>query len=257
MLFPMQKSLFIEELLGLVYPNVCHFCQRAKATRIEGYLCHDCREECKEITDPFCSICGVQYKDTVHSDQILVCADCRKEMPHYDMARAAMVTTRGPILELIERYKYRNQRWYEAFLADLLCQCADNHYSAYAFDMVIPVPLHWTRKLWRGYNQSERLGRALAKHLDLPLGDKIIKKVKRTSPQASLDREERMQNLEGAFEVFERKNVNGKHILLVDDIVTTGATCSEVARVLKADGGAASVCVIAVCKGEMSSVAIF
>ena len=105
------------------------------------------------------------------------------------------------------------------------------------FDAIVPVPLHWTRKWSRGFNQSLILARSVSKSTDLPLFS-VLRRVKRTKDQTHLSREERLANVRGAFRVT--KDVDGKKLLLLDDVTTTGATLEECRRVL-AEAGAAQV----------------
>jgi ComF family protein len=103
------------------------------------------------------------------------------------------------------------------------------------FDVIVPMPLHWRKRLQRGFNQSELLANFLSKRTGIPvLG--ALKRRKRTDPQAGLTRAQRRTNVAGAFEVRGRDKVEGRHVLLIDDVLTTGATASACSAVLKRAG---------------------
>ena len=116
-------------------------------------------------------------------------------------------------------------------------------------DIVIPVPMFWARRFHRGTNNTEVLANCLAKSLDIPARRRILVRHRHTQPQADLPPSRRFQNVRGAFRVRRPDVVEGARVLLVDDVLTTGATCSEAAKVLK-QAGAASVAVAVVARAQ-------
>jgi predicted amidophosphoribosyltransferase len=116
------------------------------------------------------------------------------------------------------------------------------------FDVVIPVPMHWRRRLARGSNHSRALAGLLAGNLDLPLGDDLVR-TRYTPPQVNLPRTKRIEMVRGAFGLRSARAVEGARVLLVDDVTTTGATANESARTLLS-GGASRVTLAVVAKAE-------
>jgi len=139
--------------------------------------------------------------------------------------------------ELIHRLKYYGDEPAGRFLGNELGKLVARVDSALDWDAIVPVPLHWTRKWSRGFNQSLILARAVSKSTGLPVLS-ALQRTKRTKDQTHLSREERLANVRGAFRVT--KDVDGKKLLLLDDVTTTGATLEECRRVL-AEAGAAQV----------------
>ncbi|MCI0405283.1 MAG: ComF family protein [candidate division Zixibacteria bacterium] len=139
--------------------------------------------------------------------------------------------------ELIHRLKYCGDVPAGKFLGSELGKVVAGFNSTPAWDAIVPVPLHWTRKWSRGFNQSALLAKALSKTAGLPIFP-ALRRVKRTKDQTRLSREERLANVRGAFHVV--KDVEGKKLLLLDDVTTTGATLEECRRVL-AEAGASQI----------------
>ncbi len=156
--------------------------------------------------------------------------------------------SRGVVRELIHRLKYGGEVWLAAPLSNFLAWgFRDPRLSVCCFDMVVPVPLHPLRKRERGFNQAELLGRRLAKQHGLSFCD-ALERVRYTVTQTHFDRHRRMQNLRDAFALRRHVLVEGKDLLLVDDVLTTGSTLDECARVLLR-AGAQSVRALTVARG--------
>jgi ComF family protein len=124
-----------------------------------------------------------------------------------------------------------------------------DRFVSLAVDCVVPVPLHWLRRWRRGYNQSSSLALGLSSRLGLPLQNWWLKRIRNTPSQKALSRTARQENVRGAFQVRSSAACKGRSILLVDDVVTTGATVHEAARVLRA-AGAGRVVVAALARAE-------
>ena len=166
---------------------------------------------------------------------------------HFCQARSA-VAARGVVLEVIHRYKYDRALWFEPFLADFLVREAGPALKREQWDGIVPVPLHAAKKNQREFNQAERLARPLARATGIPLWPKAIKRVTPTRTQTKLSRAERTANVRRAFTLNAGNSFSGQRLVVVDDVLTTGATTSACARVLRA-GGAAEVCVWTVARG--------
>jgi ComF family protein len=135
---------------------------------------------------------------------------------------------------LIHLFKYSGMKPLAKRLAELLCRALPDE-EVERFDAVVPVPLHWRRRLRRGFNQSEILARMVAKERHVRLLD-VVRRVRSTATQAGLTNNNRRKNVAGAFRVFKKTQVSGKRILLIDDVMTTGATGTACATALKRAG---------------------
>ena len=231
--------------LGLLYPEVCQLCGEARATPAEGYVCEDCRAKARFIQEPFCQRCGRPYEgDITHPFE---CANCREMEWHFQSARSAVVA-RDPVLEVIHRYKYQRALWFEPFLADLLIRAAGSVLGQQEPSVIVPVPLHPTKEREREFNQAERLARRLGAAMQIPVNNRLLRRVVSTRTQTQLSRPERLENVRNAFAMRRGHRLNGERIVLLDDVFTTGATTSACARVLTT-AGAGEVCVWTVARG--------
>ncbi len=221
--------------LGLLYPHVCQLCQNERAESDEGYVCRACQASVADIRPPFCSICGLPVLGNV--THAFVCANCRDQKWDFDSARGAVVAE-GPVREAIHRYKYHRAFWFEPFLVAHLLRQALPELRGRKWDAVAPVPLHPAKEREREFNQAERLGRHLAEAVSAPLETGWVRRTEPTLQQAKLTREERLANIRRAFAPKSEASLKGARILVVDDVLTTGATTSAVARVLKKMGAA-------------------
>src|SRR5215831_3070644 len=153
------------------------------------------------------------------------------------------------LLEAIHRYKYQRALWFEPFLADLLIREAEPELRAEKWHWIVPVPLHPTKKREREFNQAERLAIRLGAALNLPVNSRLLKRIRPTDTQTRLTRPQRTANMRNAFGLCDRRiRLQGERIIVLDDVLTTGATTSACARVLRA-AGAGEVCVWTVARG--------
>jgi len=159
------------------------------------------------------------------------CDNCLPVEIHFDSARAGM-EYEGVGAELVKLLKFKYRTNVLPLLVAPLLRAYDEHYSKESFNMVVPVPLHWWRRRYREFNQAELLASALSDAIDIPVCE-VLKRRRRTPPQARLKQLKRLSNLKNAFAVRVPEDVCGKRILLVDDVYTTGSTVNECARVLK------------------------
>lgn len=218
-----------QALLDLIYPPRCPGCGRM------GVLfCDACQARIEPVHTAACLRCG---RPTSGSP---LCFDCRQPPSPLDGVTATGVFA-DPLRQAIHALKYENVRdlarplgarmaafWPEGWRAD----------QTGAPDLILPVPLHGSRARERGYNQSALLARFLAPTVGLPVDERMFVRHRATRPQVGLDAAARKQNVAGAFAC--RGDVTGRHILLVDDVCTTGATLEACAAALKA-ASAASV----------------
>lgn len=161
-----------------------------------------------------------------------LCGRCRARPPAYD-GLAAAFAYEPPVDKVIGALKFRRLEYLgEELAAALLSALGD---QAEGHDLVVPVPLHWRRRLGRGFNQAESIARPLARSLGLPLA-MALRRRRATSAQARLERAARLRNPRGAFAIREAHAVRGARVILVDDVVTTAATVQAAAAALKAAG---------------------
>jgi competence protein ComFC len=231
--------------LGFFYPETCQLCGEQRATASEGYVCRRCWTQVRFIRPPFCERCGLPYPGDLTAP--FECANCREMELHFNAARSAVVA-RGVAREAIHRYKYQRALWFEPFLADLLIREAAPILREQPWDFIVPVPLHSVKHREREFNQAQRLAHHLSEATGIPLNHKLLRRVMPTPTQTLLTREQRAANMRGAFQVSDPSGLEGKRIVIVDDVFTTGATTSACAKVLKS-AGAGDICVWTVARG--------
>jgi competence protein ComFC len=231
----------LETLSGLFFPLHCAGC--GKAIR-SGWLCKACVDSLSFVRPPRCEVCSQPYSGALEA---FVCANCRGRAFHFSCA-VAVLQSRGVVRELIHRLKYAGEVWLASPLSDLLAQgLRDARLACCRFDALVPVPLHPLRKREREFNQAELLGRELSKRQEVPLWA-ALERVRYTVTQTHFNRRQRMQNLRDAFAVRRNVVLQGKNLLLIDDVLTTGSTLDECARTLLM-AGARSVRALTVARG--------
>lgn len=231
-------------MLDILYPRNCIRCGAVSPEPLR-YICWDCLADNPKVGAPFCICCGDPVAGDVQHD--FTCFSCSRKTPYFDFARSA-VRYEGAVSEALRALKYDNALWVLDDLADLLFACVRAEYSEVEFDFVSPVPLHPVRHRARGFNQSGLLGAFLARRLGCLYKEKSVRRVRPTTTQTGLTAPQRTANVLGAFREGLFARLNGKRILLVDDVMTTGATVNACAAALKR-GGAQSVYVITVARG--------
>jgi ComF family protein len=155
------------------------------------------------------------------------------------------------VLDVIHRYKYQQALWFEPFLAELLVRQAAPGLGQEGWDWIVPVPLHPLKQSEREFNQAEHLASHLGAATQLPVHSNLLRRVTPTRTQTRLPRAERSANVRRAFALRPGASVAGKRIVLVDDVLTTGATTSACAQVLMA-AKAEKVCVWTVARGLLN-----
>jgi ComF family protein len=231
--------------LSFIYPEVCQLCQQQRATPDESFVCSACRSQIHLIEPPFCEHCGLPFEGAITTP--FECANCRAMDLEFLFARSAVVA-RDKVLDLIHRYKYHRAFWFEPFLAELLIRAAEPELRQQKWDCLVPVPLHPAKEREREFNQAERLARRLAAATEIPVKTGRLRRVRATRTQTLLSREERLQNMRRAFAPGPYPVTKGERVVLVDDVLTTGATTSACAQVLRSLG-AGEVCVWTVARG--------
>ena len=180
-------------------------------------------------------------------DHQYICYHCSYAEPHFTRARCA-ARFEGVLPRLIHAFKYDDALWLGGNLSELLHACWTTHFAERPCDAVVAVPLHPARRRSRGYNQAQVLAAGLARRLGIPLWGGVLHRVRATETQTHLTARQRLHNVTGAFESDRRRQLAGRRVLLVDDVMTTGATVGECARALK-KGGATEVLVLTLARG--------
>ena len=217
--------------VSLVYPPVCAVC--SASVEFAKYLCADCEERAPRIVAPFCAKCSEPFPGAI--TQTFSCANCAERKLHFDCAVAAY-RSRGLIRNVLHQFKYGKQRHLRHPIAEWLRESLDDpRLRGRRFDLIVPVPLHPTRERERGFNQAALIAELLAVSATIP-ERAVLERTRYTTTQTAYDRAERMENLHGAFRLRKNQDVRGLHVLLIDDVLTTGSTLSECARVLRVAG---------------------
>ena len=164
-----------------------------------------------------------------------LCGTCLTRKKYFTRARA-LGFYEGSLQEAIHRWKYEGKTYLNPFFGKWMTGGLSRHWDADLFDLLIPVPLHKQRLRERGFNQALLLVKELSHRTGIPYLKRVLQKRRPTIPQANLSGKEREKEVKGAFLVVGREKVEGKSILLVDDVYTTGATVRECSKVLMAAG---------------------
>lgn len=245
-------------LLDLFFPPRCEGCERplpCGRERGQGplkWLCQPCLGTLPRLVAPFCNTCGESYPGNITG--AFRCGNCAPQTFHFDFAIAAYHAD-GLVRDLVHRFKYQRQLHLRGLLGHLLQQVLEDERLRNLPPetwRLVPVPLHPLRRWHREFNQSWELCRELSRLSAIPVVD-ALRRHRFTRAQARLSRNQRLQNLRNAFSVKPR-HVNGgilsnAHVLLVDDVLTTGSTANECARVLRREAAVEKVVVISVARG--------
>ncbi len=230
--------------LDLLFPRCCIGCG-ISSPQIFQYICWDCWSASAQIEAPFCKCCGDPVAGAIEHD--FICYSCSAKSPVFDAARSA-ARYDGVVGEALRKLKYENALWLAPDMAKLLHNCLEAEYPTQKFDLIVPVPLYHVRRRHRGFNQSAVLARELGRRMGCPFSSSVLRRIRPTITQTNLTAKERLSNVNNAFEYKKKKRLSGRRILLIDDVMTTGATVNVCAKALK-KGGAVSVHVITVARG--------
>ena len=230
----------LNTFINFLLPPTCPVCH--KKTETEG-LCAGCFSELEFIGTQKCSVCGKPL-DVIIPDIQNICGQCLKNPPHFHQAEAVFKYN-DTVKKLILPFKHADHIELTELFVRLMS--ANNREIIERNQVIIPVPLHWSRLLKRKYNQSALLAQGLAKRYNKTYSPLVLKRIKFTKSQGHLSQKERQKNVKGVFVVKYPEEIQGKSVLLVDDVFTTGATADECAKVLL-KAGAKSVDVLTIAK---------
>lgn len=228
---------WLKEVLYGVIPGTCILCE--SGTRRNLDLCRACEKDLPWSSGQ-CYLCALPLGSTD-----TVCGPCILSPPLWSHCFTAFEYT-SPLDHLIGEFKNNHKLLVGKVLASLLASAYAFYHHADEFpDLLLPVPLHKTKRRSRGYNQAAEIADVLADHCDIPVDHRLCRKVHETPQQKFLDAYTRKQNIKHAYQLH--REISGVRVGLVDDVVTTGATATELTRILL-KGGAASVDIIALAR---------
>ena len=223
---------FLKFILNFIFPPHCLVCNKNLFSN-DG-LCNDCLEQLQFITKPFCNCCG--YPFDLQEYEVLntfLCSKCLKKHYKFDKARS-VVCYNDMSKNIILPFKHADKTRYKNFIANLLIKTGTELLKD--TDIIIPVPIHFTRLLKRKYNQATLIGNVISKNTAITIYYDVLFRIKKTKSQGHLTVKQRQKNVLNAFTVKNSDKIKGKNILLIDDVFTSGATLNECAKVLKKVG---------------------
>jgi ComF family protein len=231
-------------LLDILFPRHCAVCG-ADVDRPDGLVCWECFRGIELVDGPICAQCGLKVEGAF--GHAFVCGICHDHPPAFERARVAG-RFQGALRDMLHAFKYNRDVCLCRDLTDLLHGCVLTHFAASEIDVVVPVPLAAVKRRDRGYNQAALLAHDLSRRLARPYCGEALMRVRDTPSQTRLTAAARRANVLGAFKVAAPGWVRGRTVLLLDDVMTTGATLHEAARALR-KAGAGRVWAVAVARG--------
>ena len=222
-----------EQLLNLFLPPRCLKC--GKVLKDDRGLCSHCMSEINFITEPYCYQCGHPFEFLEEKKGKLLCGNCLKSKRSvFRYSRSAFAYDESS-RKLILDFKFHDHTENAKFLAQTMFVCGEDIFKE-GIDLIIPVPLHYSRLVGRRYNQSAFLAKELSKISGINFDNLNLVRHKKTRPQVELSGAERRRNVKDVFSVKYHQKIKGLRILLIDDVLTTGATLQECAKALRKAG---------------------
>jgi ComF family protein len=230
----MLRGLF-KGLKDLIYPNYCLVCKnKIKPPVQQQLICGICWDKIEQNLPPFCFSCG-RHLDSQAIEKN-TCPNCAKFNFYFDRAFSPCRYT-GTIKKLIHEFKYSGKDYLGYPLGKLMHTfIQDYQLPIKHLDLIIPIPLHKSRQREREFNQAGILSREIAREFNKKVLTDVLLRIKPTKTQTELTFQERCQNVKESFSVIKPELVKDTNLLLIDDVLTTGATSSEAARCLKEAG---------------------
>lgn len=217
------------DFIALFYPNICLICDKP-IVQTEKFICVNC----------FLSMAKVQRETCGENDLLSKFA----AYPQVTLARSFLEFNRnGPTQQLVHAFKYGGQKMLAFFLGKLMASDCKAFFGENQWDFIVPVPLHSSRQKSRGYNQAEMLALGFGEELEIPVLNDQVSRVKQTKTQTGKNRIARWQSTKNMYGVTEKFMLQSKKVVLIDDVVTTGATISGLVELL-AESGVAEIGVV-------------
>lgn len=239
-----------------VFPSRCRLCGEALDPSNGYYICKRCWNETEFINHPYCEICGHPLNPEANlPDKIYQCRYCPEEV-NFRRARS-IVDYDSAVGEAIKLFKYHGKIVMAKLLAELMIDALPNLFFIEDYDLIIPVPIHKKRYIKRGYNQVEVIGRIVSQKVGIPLETQNLIKIKDTPSQTTMSISDRLDNVRGSFEVVNANKLASKRVLLIDDVMTTGATVNECSKVLANKGKTKYIDVFTIARRIMDKESLF
>lgn len=225
----------IQTTMGWLLPLRCLVCQTPLLSNDQRRLCPKCWEGLERLHPWLCQRCSLPLPDGgAH------CARCRVHPPLPLTQIRAGGVYQGTLRRCLQQFKYGRKECFARALGELAVEGIQRPPATEPYEVIVPVPLDYWRRWRRGYNQAELLAHQVGSCLHLPVIPQALQKTRRTRRQVGLSRADRLRNLAAAFRVRQPASIQGKRVLLIDDVCTTGTTLQECAKALRR-GGAAKV----------------
>lgn len=220
-------------LLDMVYPRRCPVCGKIISKK-KSYVCDECKSKVSKISEPRCMKCG---KALLVKEQEY-CLNCSKKDYYFERG-VSLWNYDDTMKKSIANFKYHHRKEYAQFYAEEFVKEFGDYVKQLSPDGLVPVPIHWTKYIDRGYNQAQVIAEEIGKRLNIPVLEGVLVRKKRTIAQKQLSESERARNLEHAFYVSEKwktalRTLNS--IMIIDDIYTTGSTINLCAKKIKEAG---------------------
>lgn len=219
--------------IDLMLPSLCIVCgRRVHPERLAyAFICSRCEEKIERLELPVCPICGVTHTTPIGGKY---CKHCPPRPLHFDMARA-VVHYNEAAAALVKSLKYERLTAIAEWMGNMMFLHARDMLPLEP-DVIVPVPLHFTRRMRRGFNQAELIARRLCGLTGWPLEAEALARVKMTPKQSFVTRAERERNVREAFEVMDEGRLRDRTVALVDDVFTSGSSANECARMIRGAG---------------------
>lgn len=227
----------IKKLLLNLFPSRCLLCQKTvlpQSANENIEICVKCLSGLP-YNEVSCRQCALPLMAEIGED--VLCGRCIKKPPAFDYVYSPL-RYEDDVIRLVHQLKFSEKITFSRTLGEIMFECwqvaANKKGKEDKLDCLLPVPLHQSRMRQRGFNQSIELSRVMAKKLELPIAYNMASRVRRTTAQTGLDATQRRRNIKGAFDGVDK--LSAKHVLIIDDVMTTGSTVDELSRLLKKKG---------------------
>ncbi len=214
----MNPLRLLSSLRQLLFPATCPICGR-RLKEQDSYLCLDCA-----LTAPITNLWRSRGNPIEHQ--------CWGQMAIERAAAFLWFSDNSPWQQLIHNFKYHNHWYYAENMGRWFATELSTSDFLDGIELIVPVPLHWRRTLWRGYNQSEHIAAGMSHISSIPYDFSVVRRIVHTPPQARMRYADRWSNISDIFAVTHPERLVGRHILLVDDVFTSGATLMALARAI-------------------------